>query len=266
MAQYLVSNNLTIADFLEKGASLSFPESVKSFFRGDLGQPVGGFPKDIQKIVLRDEKPYTDRPNAHLAPVDFDTEFKEFEEKFSTGMDRELMETDFLSYKLYPKVFEDLKKHYVEYGKVMNIPTKNFFYGMKPGEEIIVELDPGKKLLIDLVSVSEADEEGKVMVFFKVNGQTRNVLIQDNSIKVEKVVHKKADKDNDKHVGAPLQGSLSSIEVKEGDKIKKNQPLFVIEAMKMGTTITANEDGTVKKIYLTEGTMVKSDDLVVELD
>lgn len=266
MAQYLVSNNLSIADFLEKGASLSFPESVKSFFRGDLGQPVGGFPKKIQKIVLRNEKPYTDRPNSHLEPVDFDKEFKDFKEKFSQGMDRELLESDFLSYKLYPDVFQALNSHYLKYGKVINIPTKNFFYGMEIGEEIIVELDPGKTLLINLVSVSEADNEGKVTVFFKVNGQTRNVKIKDDSIKVEKVVHQKAEKNNNKHVGAPLQGSLSSIEVKEGDKVKKNQALFVIEAMKMGTTITANETGTVKKIHLSEGIMVKSDDLVVELE
>ncbi|MDR6300925.1 pyruvate carboxylase [Mesonia maritima] len=266
MAQYLVSNNLSIEDFLEKGASLSFPESVKSFFKGDLGQPVGGFPTEIQKIILRDEKPYTDRPNAHLEPVDFDKEFKAFKEKFGDGMDRELLESDFLSYKLYPKVFEDLYEHYVKYGKVMNIPSKNFFYGMEPGEEIIVELDRGKTLLITLVSVGDADDEGMVTVFFKVNGQTRNVEIQDKSIKVEKVVHQKVDKNNSKHIGAPLQGSLSSILVKEGDQVKNNQPLFVIEAMKMGTTITANENGTVKKVYLTEGTMVKSDDLVVELE
>jgi pyruvate carboxylase len=266
MAQYLVSNNLSIADFLEKGDSLSLPESVKSFFRGDLGQPVDGFPKDIQKIVLRDEKPYTDRPNAHLEPVDFDKEFAEFKEKFGDGMDRELLESDFLSYKLYPKVFEDLFDHYVKYGKVMNIPTKNFFYGIKPGEEIIVELDPGKTLLIYLVSVSDADDDGMVTVFFKVNGQTRNVEIKDDSIKVEKVVHQKAEKENDRHMGAPLQGSLSSIMVEEGDKVKKNQELFVIEAMKMGTTITANISGTVKKIHLSEGTMVKSDDLVVEME
>lgn len=266
MAQYLVSNDLTIEDFKEKGETLSLPESVKSFFRGDLGQPVGGFPKDIQKIVLRDEEPYTDRPNAHLDPVDFDKEFIEFKNKFGDGMDRELLMTDFLSYKLYPKVFEDLYDHYVTYGKVMNIPTKNFFYGMEPGEEIIVKLDRGKTLLINLVSLSEPDEDGMVTVFFKVNGQTRNVEIKDESIKVEKVVHQKADKDNDKHVGAPLQGSLASIMVEEGDKVDKNQELFVIEAMKMGTTITANEAGTVKKIHLSKGTMVKSDDLVVELE
>ncbi|SHI95686.1 pyruvate carboxylase [Mesonia phycicola] len=265
MAQFLVSNDLTIDDFYKKGNTLSFPESVKSFFRGDLGQPVGGFPKEVQKIILRDEKPYTDRPNAHLEPVDFDKEFAEFKKEFSEGLDRELLITDFLSYKLYPKVFTDLYEHYKKYGKVMNIPTKDFFYGMEIGEEIIVELDRGKTLLITLISTTAPDEAGMVTVFFKVNGQTRNIQVKDKSVKVEKVEHVKADKSNEKHVAAPLQGSLSEMMVKEGDTVTKNQPLFVIEAMKMGTTITSNGEGTVKKIYLKPGTMVFSEDLVVEL-
>ncbi|MGO3238221.1 MAG: pyruvate carboxylase [Psychroflexus halocasei] len=266
MAQYLVSNNLSIQDFMEKGDSLSFPESVKSFFKGDLGQPVGGFPEDVQKIVLRGEKPYTDRPNAHLESIDFDKEFDAFKKEFNEGMDREWEMTDFLSYKLYPKVFTNLYNHYVKFGKVMQIPTKNFFYGMKPGEEIIVELDKGKTLLIELVSTTEANEDGEKEVFFKINGQTRSNLIKDNSIDVEKIVHQKVDKNDPKQVGAPLQGSLASTMVKEGDTVDKNQPLFVIEAMKMGTTITSNTSGKIKKIYLSEGTMVHSDDLVVEME
>lgn len=266
MAQYLVSNNLSIQEFLEKGDSLSFPESVKSFFKGDLGQPVGGFPEDVQKIVLRGEKPYTDRPNAHLEPIDFDKEFEAFKKEFDQGMDRKWEVTDFLSYKLYPKVFTDLYNHYVKYGKVMQIPTKNFFYGMQPGEEIIVELDKGKTLLIELVSITEANEDGEKEVFFKINGQTRSILIKDHSIDVEKIVHQKVDKNNPKQVGAPLQGSLASIMVKEGDTVDKNQPLFVIEAMKMGTTITSNTSGKIKKIYLSEGTMLHSDDLVIEME
>ena len=266
MAQYLVSNNISIEEFMEKGETLSFPESVKSFFKGDLGQPVGGFPTAVQKIVLRDEKPYTDRPNAHLEPIDFDKEFKAFKAAFNIGMDRDWEITDFLSYKLYPKVFTDLYEHYIKFGKVMQIPTNNFFYGMQPGEEIIVELDKGKTLLIELISVTEANDDGEKTVFFKVNGQTRSTDIKDNNITVEKIVHQKVDKENEKEVGAPLQGSLSSILVKEGDTVEKNQGLFVIEAMKMGTTICANADGKIKKIHLSEATMVNSDDLVVEME
>src|SRR5690554_6725068 len=180
-------------------------------------------------------------------------------------MDREWEITDFLSYKLYPKVFTDLYNHYTKFGKVMQIPTSNFFYGLQPGEEIIVELDKGKTLLIELISITEANEDGEKTVFFKINGQTRSTDIKDNDIAVEKVVHQKVDKDNPNEVGAPLQGSLASIMVKEGDTVEKNQGLFVIEAMKMGTTICANVDGKIKKIYLKEGTMVHADDLVVEM-
>ncbi|GAB2767282.1 pyruvate carboxylase [Salinimicrobium soli] len=263
MAQYLVSNNLTIEDVLEKGEEISFPQSVVSYFRGDLGQPYGGFPQKIQKIVLKDEKPYTERPNAHLEPIDFEKEYSEFEKMFGEGLGRELQITDFLSYKLYPKVFTDFYNHQVQYGNVINIPTKNFFYGMEPGEEIIVELDKGKTLLIEFISESEANEDGIAKVFFKVNGQTRAVEVQDRSVKVEKVVHQKVDKNDKKQVGAPLQGALSNIQVKAGDSVEKNQPLFVIEAMKMETTITANTAGEVEKVVLKEGTMVFADDLVV---
>lgn len=265
MAQYLVSNNLTIEDVKERGETISFPQSVMSFFKGELGQPVGGFPKAVQKSVLKDQKPFTDRPNAHLEPVDFETEFKDFEKVFKKGMGRELDITDFLSYKLYPKVFTGAYNHHLKYGNVMNIPTKNFFYGMTPEEEIIVNLDQGKTLLVQLISVGEPNEEGKVTVFFKVNGQTRNVVVQDSSVKVDKVVHAKADKADNKQIGAPLQGSLSSVLVKTGQQVKKNEPLFIIEAMKMETTITANEEGTIKKIVLKPGTMVEADDLVVTL-
>ncbi|HEY9184513.1 MAG TPA: pyruvate carboxylase [Salegentibacter sp.] len=265
MAQYLVSNNLSIDDVMEKGENLNFPQSVVNFFKGDLGQPVGGFPEDLQKIILKGEKPYTDRPNAHLEPIDFEKEFKEFENTFKEGMGRKLEMTDFLSYKLYPKVFTDFFNHYKRYGEVMNIPTPDFFYGMTPGEEITVEMDKGKTLLIEFLSVGTADEDGLVDAFFKVNGQTRTVKVQDKSVKVEKVVHTKVDKNDPKQVGAPLQGSLSSVLVKEGEKVKKNQPLFVIEAMKMETTITATAEGEIAEIIHKEGTMVFADDLVVKL-
>ncbi|PHR47664.1 MAG: pyruvate carboxylase [Fluviicola sp.] len=265
MAQYLVSNNLTITDVLENGENLSFPQSVVSFFKGDLGQPVGGFPKKIQKIILKGEKPYTNRPNAHLDPVDFDKEFKDFEKEFGSKMDRKLDITDFLSYKLYPKVFNEAFEHHNLYSNVFNLPTKNFFYGMKPGEEIVVELEHGKTLLITLISIGETDEDGMVTIFFKVNGQTRNIEVRDKSVAVDKVIRVKVDKEDNKQIGAPLQGSLSEVLVKKGEKVEKNQPLFIIEAMKMETTVTANEAGKVKEIALKAGSMVFADDLVVRL-
>ncbi|MEO9511267.1 MAG: pyruvate carboxylase [Flavobacteriaceae bacterium] len=265
MAQYLISNGLSIEDVVERGETISFPQSVISFFRGDLGQPVGGFPEKLQKIILKDEKPYKDRPNAHLEPIDFEKEFKAFKRKFKKGMGRELQITDFLSYKLYPKVFQDAYDHHVLYGNVLNIPTKNFFYGMEVGEEIMVEIDQGKNILVQLQLVGEPDSSGNVNLFFKVNGQLSNVIVKDKSIKVEKKENVKADSSNPNEIGSPLQGLLSNVLVKKGQEIKKNQPLFIIEAMKMETTVTATEEGIVERIQLSSGSLVNSDDLVLVL-
>ncbi|HNR19102.1 MAG TPA: pyruvate carboxylase [Bacteroidia bacterium] len=259
MALYMVTNNLSNEEVFTKGQTLSFPDSVKSMFRGDLGQPPGGFPKDLQKIILKDEKPYTDLPNAHIKPIDFDTEFEAFKNKF----DDRLTFLDFLSYKFYPKVFEDYYKNRQQYGDLMSLPTIPFFYGMKNNEEIIVDIGKGKTILIRLLYVGDADENGMRTVYFRLNGQTRTVDVLDKSQKSKKQSHIKASAEN--HIGAPLQGMLSKIFVKEGDTVKRNTPLFVIEAMKMETTITAPKDMTVKKIYLTEKTLVESDDLVVEV-
>ena len=265
MAQFLVSNGYTIADVLEKGDAISFPASVQSLFRGDLGQPVGGFPSALSKVILKNQKPYTDRPNAHLEPIDFDLEFKAFLKRFQAKFDRPLKITDFLSYKLYPKVYEAAYEKHQAYGDISILPTRNFFFGMKEREETIINIAPGKSILVQLLSVGPANEEGMRTIFFKVNGQTRNVEVKDQSLKVEKVENAKADTNNDKQIGAPLQGMLSKIFVKRGEEVKRNQPLFVIEAMKMETTITATENGEVKALALKEGSLVNAEDLVVTM-
>ncbi len=266
MALYMVTNNLSKEDIFERGEDLSFPESVKAFFRGDLGQPHGGFPKKLQKIILKGTEPYTDKPNAHLAPVNIDEEFDAFVKKYQKGFARELEIEDFLSYKLYPKVWDNAIENFKKYGNLHVVPTKNFFYGMKPNEETIVDIDEGKSVIIKLLSIGEAKEDGVRTVFFKVNGQNRFVEIQDKSLKVEKVENTKIDPENPNQVGAPLQGLLSKIFVKRGQEVNKNEPLFVIEAMKMETTITASGAGKVKSITLKEGTLVNAEDLVLTLD
>jgi pyruvate carboxylase len=265
MAQYLVSNNLTVQDVLERGDTISFPQSVVSFFKGDLGQPVNGFPKKLQNLILKDQKPYTERPNAHIPPVDFDKEYADFRKIFENDLGRNIDFTDFLSYKLYPKVFTDAYNKHLKYDNLTNLPTKNFFYGMERGEEIAVELSRGKTLLITLDSIGKPNSKGMVTVYFKVNGQGRNVQIKDESIKVEVVENIKIDKNDITQIGAPLQGLLSKVLVKKGDVIVRNQPLFIIEAMKMETTITATENTIIKNIVLKEGTMVNSDDLILQL-
>lgn len=265
MAQYLVSNNLTIQDVIERGDTISFPQSVVDLFRGELGQPVGGFPKMLQKLILKDQKPYSDRPNAHIPPLDIDKEYEAFKKIFEHDLSRKIEYTDFLSYQLYPKVFTDAFNQHLKYDNLMNLPTKNFFYGMEIGEETIIELDQGKTLLITLDSIGKANSDGIVTVYFKVNGQGRSVKIKDTSIKIDKVENIKVDKTDAHQIGAPLQGMLSTILVKKGEKVVKNQPLFIIEAMKMETTITANSDSIVKRIVLKPGFMVNSEDLVIVL-
>ena len=265
MAQYLVSNNLSITDVLEKGDTISFPQSVVSFFKGELGQPVNGFPKKLQKLILKDQKPFTDRPNAHIPPTDFDKEYADFRKIFENDLGRKIDFTDFLSYKLYPKVFTDAYNKHLKHDNLTNLPTKNFFFGMERGEEITVEIDRGKTLLITLDSVGKPNSEGMVTVYFKVNGQGRIVEVKDETIKVVTIKNTKVDKKDATQIGAPLQGMLSTIFVKTGENVVKNQPLFIIEAMKMETTITATENATIKKVILEEGSMVNSDDLIIEL-
>lgn len=262
MALYMVSNGLTVEDVKEKGDTISFPESVVAFFKGHLGQPVGGFPEELQKIVLKDDTAFTDRPNSHLEPIDLDQGFIDFKKKFGQGYQF----TDYMSFLIYPKVFEDYHQHRQDYGDVSKIPTENFFYGLKLKQEAIVEIGEGKSIIIELLSVGPADDNGMRTMFFRINGQTRNIEVHDKSLNVTRKEHEKAEKDNPIHVGAPLQGMLSKLFVKSGDKVKKNQPIFVIEAMKMETTVSAREDGKVSRIVLDESTLVEADDLVMVVE
>lgn len=263
MALYMTTNNLSAENIFEKGNEISFPESVQSFFRGDLGQPYQGFPKKLQQIVLKDENPYTGRPNEHLEPIDFDVEFTKFKKKYQKGFARNLMFTDFLSYMLYPKVWDNTIKMFKEYGNISVIPTKPFFYGMSLNEEVIIEIDKGKAIIVKLLSIGDPNEEGVRTIFFKINGQNRFVEIEDKSLAIEKVNHEKVEEGNKNHIGAPLQGVISKLLIKKGQEVDKNEPLFVIEAMKMETTITSSDKQKIKQIVLKEGTMVYTDDLIV---
>ena len=266
MAIFMVTNNLTTADVMERGEEISFPDSVISFFVGDLGQPTGGFPKKLQKIILKNRKPYTNRPNAHLEPIDFDLEYKAFKKKFQKGFTRPIEMEDFLSYTLYPKVFEQAHENYKSYGNLALVPTKNFFYGMKLREETLIELEPGKTVIIKLLSIGIPNEEGMRTVFFKVNGENRFVEILDTSLNIKVETNTKIDPADDNQIGAPLQGSLYKVLVKKGQEVQENDPLFIIEAMKMETTVVAFKSGKIKSVTLKEGQMVKQNDLVVTIE
>jgi pyruvate carboxylase len=258
LALYMTSNDLTAEDLLSGRPDLSFPDSVKSFFRGELGQPYGGFPEKLQKIVLRGEKPMTGRPNEHLKPLDIKSDFEAFLKEF----DRECTFLDYLSFKMYPKVFREYYAHVREYGRVAAIPTPAFFFGLKPNEEILVEITEGKTLIIKMQHVGDREEDGQRPVFFKLNGQSRTIEVKDKNFVSSKVSNRKAS--GDKDVGTPLQGKISRLLVKEGDKVGKDDPLFLVEAMKMETTVNAPRTAEIKKIVLHEGTLVEQDDVVLE--
>jgi pyruvate carboxylase len=259
MAIFMTANNLTEKDILERGHTLSFPESVVSLMKGELGQAPGGFPAEVQKAILRGQQPFTDRPNAHLEPVDFDKEFAIFRARFG----EETTFLDFLSHQLYPKVYESYCEYRKLYGNVLHLPTPVFFYGLRHGEDTLVEIDEGKHIIIKLLFVAAPDDEGMRTVSFELNGQTRRIRVRDENLTVTKQQNRKATADGE--IGAPLQGRIAQVMAKEGEKVKENQPLFIIEAMKMETTISAPFAGTISKIHLGSGSMVSQDDLVLEL-
>lgn len=261
MAQYMVANNISKEDIFSRGDQISFPESVVSFFMGELGQPEGGFPQELQRIILKDKVPYTEHPNLYLPNLDLEEDFKVFKKQFGN----DLPYTTYLSYKFYPKVTEDYLKIFRQYGDIAVVPTPYFFFGMKPGDETTIDISRGKTLLVRLLSIGPADDKGMRTVFFKLNGQTRNIEIKDKTMKATRAENRKIDKLSPAHVGSPLQGMLSKVFVKPDEKVKKNQPLFIVEAMKMETNIAAVADGVVKQVLLTSGTLVNTDDLVLEL-
>ncbi len=259
MALFMTSNNLTKEDVFTKGETLAFPESVKQLFKGDLGQPYGGFPKELQKLILKDVQPYTERPNAHIPSMDIEKELVAFREKY----DKDLTEEDFLSYIMFPKVFEDLYRFRKHFGFVEKLPTPSFYYPMKPNEEILVNLEEGKNLLIRFRHMGEPNDEGFREVFFQINGQTRNIMVKDNAIKSSKAAHKKVTSETE--IGAPLQGKLVKVTANVGDEVQKGQALFVIEAMKMESTINAPYSGKVEKVYLQQNSMVEQDDCILDI-
>jgi len=259
MAMFMTSNGLTADDVRQRGSKLDFPDSVKSLMRGDLGQIEGGFDKEIQRMVLKDEEPYTDRPNAHLQAVDFTAAADRYRQQFG----EEPTVQDILSNELYPRVFADYKEFQNDYGQVANIPTAAFFYGLKPNEEVLIRISAGKRITVKYLNMTEADELGNRLVLFSLNGQTRSVSVRDRSVDSKVTANVKAA--GDKEVGSPLQGNLSRILVKVGDVVAAGDPLFVIEAMKMESTITSPVDGEVALTPLKEKTLVETGDLVVRL-
>ena len=260
MALFMVANDLTPEDVKNPDKKIAFPESVISLFKGELGFPPDGFPKDLEKKILKGEKPMVGRPGANLPPVDL-AKTKEEAEK---TVGRSITEQELASYLMYPKVFRDYAEHRRNYGDVSVLPTQVFFNGLKEGQEISVDIDQGKTLVVRLQGRTELEEEGQSKLFFELNGQARMVRI-DKAGALKLVTHPRAEDGNANHVGAPMPGMIVTLAVKPGQKVAKGDPLVSIEAMKMETMIRAERDAMVKQIHVKPGTVVAAKDLLVEL-
>ncbi len=260
MALFMVTSGLTPEDVMDPDKEIAFPESVVELFRGDLGQPPGGWPKDLQKKVLKGEKASTSRPGEHLPPVDLEAKRIEAEKKIR----RKVSDDDLVSYLMYPKVFVEYAAHQSHFGNVSILPTPVFFFGMQPEEEIAVDLEPGKTLIIRLLATSDPDEEGNRRLFFELNGQPRTVAVADASVNVTVVANRKAEEGNPLHVAAPMPGLVVAVPVSAGQTVEKGAPLVALEAMKMETVIRAESDGTVRTVPVSVGTQVEAHDLLVE--
>ncbi len=261
MALYMVQNNLTEDDIYERGETLDFPDSVVELFEGFLGQPHGGFPKELQRIILKGREPITVRPGELLEPVNF----SEIKDTLTHSLHRDVTNKEMISYALYPKVFMDYQKMFEQFGDISMLDTPTFFYGMRLGEEIEVEIEQGKTLIVKLVSLGQAQPDGTRVIYFELNGQPREVIVKDTNIKSTVVAKLKADRDNENHIGATMPGTVIKVLVEKGDKVNKGDHLMITEAMKMETTVQAPYTGIVKDLHVANGEAIQTGDLLLEL-
>jgi len=260
MAIFMTQNDLTAENIVEKGKHLNYPDSVVSYFEGMMGQPQGGFPKDLQQIVLKGKKAITGRPGESLKSLDLNKVKKEME-----AFCPEPSNQDVLSYCLYPKVIKDYFAHKSEYSDLSNLNTVAFFNGLKKGEATEIEIEPGKTLFVKLVAISEPDDENVRIVEFELNGKRRSVDIVDNSSGKVAAAVIMADVSDPLQIGASIPGMVSKVSVKKGDMVKKNQVLAVIEAMKMETTVMSKVDGEIAEVLVKEKQSVKAGELVIRM-
>lgn len=261
LAIFMVKNKLDKNNIVSEGKNLSFPDSVVDYCRGMIGQPEGGIPKNIQKIVLKGEIPITVRPGELIPSEDFESVKKHLDEKFS--MDSNVR--NILSYTLYPNVYEDYLKHLQLYNDISKLESHVYFYGLSIGEECEVEIEEGKVLTIKLIEIGDIKEDGNRTLSFELNGMMRDIEVNDThySSNIKDIL--KADMNNPLQIGASIPGKVVNILVEENEEVKENQPLIVIEAMKMETVIVAKTSGCVKSIYVSQDEMVKDKQLLIDM-
>jgi pyruvate carboxylase len=264
MALFMVTNNLTAMDVLNPARKLSFPKSVVEMMQGAIGFPEGGWPKVLQKIILDSAgvKPHKGRLSASLPKV----EMKKAKAELAEKLKRDTTDEDVMAHLMYPQVFEEFDAHRKLYSDTSVLPTTTFFYGMQRGEEVSIEIEPGKTLIVRFLTLSEPHEDGTRTAFFELNGQPREVRVPDRSLEGKLHKQPKADPDNAHHVGAPMPGKISTIAVKKGQPVKEGEKLLSIEAMKMETAVYAPRDSVVGAVEVKLGTTVAAGDLLIVLD
>ena len=260
MALMMVSQDLTVSDVVSPDREVSFPESVVSMLKGDLGQPPSGWPEALQKKALKGDKPYTVRPGSLLAEADLVAERSAIE----TKLERKVDDFEFASYLMYPKVFTDYALAAETYGPVSVLPTPAYFYGLKEGGELFAEIEKGKTLVVVNQAMTATDDKGMVTVFFELNGQPRRIKVPDRAHGASgSAVRRKAEPGNAAHVGAPMPGVISTVFVSTGQAIKAGDVLVSIEAMKMETALHAEKDGTISEVLVRAGDQIDAKDLLV---
>jgi pyruvate carboxylase len=264
MALYLVSRNMTVNEFRELGPdhNLTLPNSVVDMFQGSLGEPEGGWPADVTAVILKGGQPQPGRPGEHLAPVDLEATLAELQEKYGP----DLGSTDLMSHLMYPDVFAKFMQAQQAYGTLAVLPTPQFLYGMEKNDEVTVELEPGKTLIVKFLTLGEPQADGTRTIYFELNGQPREVVVQDKNQEATAAARAKADPNQPGHVGAPIPGAVTSLVVHAGQAVKTGDKLLVMEAMKMQTTVYAPVAGTVKEIVAQPGQTVEAKDLLLVIE
>ncbi|WKT77956.1 pyruvate carboxylase [Lysinibacillus fusiformis] len=262
MALFMVQNDLDENTVLTRGQTIDFPDSVIELFQGYLGQPHGGFPEALQQVVLKDRKAITVRPGELLEPIQFEQLEAVLEEK----LNRPVSKKDVLAYALYPKVFEEYAKTAESFGNISVLDTPTFLYGLKLGEIIEVEIEKGKTLIIKLVSIGEPQHNGTRVLYFELNGQSRELVIQDMTVEVDGNLSLKADPSNPNQIGATMPGTVLKVVVSKGSPVKRGDHLLITEAMKMETTVQAPKDGIIKEVYASAGDAISTGDLLIEIE
>ena len=261
LAIFLITKGIKPSDLTNLPPETGFPESVIDLMSGNLGQPTGGWPKDIQKVILGGRKPLRGRPGASAPKIDLAKESVKIKKKYGN----KTTDDDLFSSLMYPKVYDDFRDFRNKYGDVSVLPTTAYFHGLKPGEEISIDIEEGKTLFIKLLHVGDPDEKGVRSLTFELNGKARSTLVKDQSIKGDAKAREKADPANDMHIAAPIPAMISSIATSVGKNVAKGDKVAVLEAMKMQTTLYASSKGVVDEILVGVGDSVESKDLVVRL-